>query len=393
MDYFDWKYYIDRYEDLRKAGILNEAKAKRHWIRFGIKEKRICNKIFEDVDFNKYALDNKLNIDDFNNVYSNYYKFNNQKEPLIQNEPINNKQTQNQPINNKQTQNEPNENNLQLLKLLTNYKNLDLFKKQFIINQTLTNELDTLSINYKFDIKLIICTCIYKRYELTKYCIRKWLENNNIYKIIVTYSYDEDLDNLRDLLTDRLIIVKYDNLPLSDKWNYSVKTAQQYNPDGIMIMGSDDIFTDVYINKAIEYLKIGVEYISSNKWANIIFYDNKLLLFNSVYNYRTFNDGIGSSRIYSKNVLDKIDWELYKFKDPINKSLDGYSFKKISPFIKNSKFDIIEGYSVITLKIPTDTTAITIKDDVCDFIKKYYKNNEQNMTINNVIVLDYYNEN
>ncbi len=53
MDYFDWEYYINLYEDLRKAGILNEDKAKRHWIKFGMKENRICNKIFEDFNINK----------------------------------------------------------------------------------------------------------------------------------------------------------------------------------------------------------------------------------------------------------------------------------------------------------------------------------------------------
>lgn len=50
-NYFDWKYYIERYEDLRKAGILDKRKAIQHWLKFGIKECRICNKLFENVDF------------------------------------------------------------------------------------------------------------------------------------------------------------------------------------------------------------------------------------------------------------------------------------------------------------------------------------------------------
>ena len=72
MDYFDWEYYINRYEDLRKAGILNAIKAKRHWMRFGIRENRICNKIFEDIDIKKYTIDNKLNLGNLNNIYSHY---------------------------------------------------------------------------------------------------------------------------------------------------------------------------------------------------------------------------------------------------------------------------------------------------------------------------------
>jgi len=41
---FDWKFYIDSNEDLRKAGIDNEQKALRHYKRFGQFEDRICFK-------------------------------------------------------------------------------------------------------------------------------------------------------------------------------------------------------------------------------------------------------------------------------------------------------------------------------------------------------------
>jgi hypothetical protein len=119
-----------------------------------------------------------------------------------------------------------------------------------------------------------------------------------------------------------------------------------------------------------------------------LYYSDKILLFNAKYNYRKFNDGIGSTRIISKKILDYIDWDLYKFNIPINKSLDGKSFNKIKDFIKNIKFDICDGYGLITLKNPSDDTAITIRENVFDFIKKYYRKNK-NYVINNVIILDY----
>ena len=37
---FDWKAYVDRYEDLRKAGINTEEKAKQHWLEWGKNEGR-----------------------------------------------------------------------------------------------------------------------------------------------------------------------------------------------------------------------------------------------------------------------------------------------------------------------------------------------------------------
>jgi len=37
---FDWKSYIQNYEDLRRAGIDTEEKAKRHWVEWGKDEGR-----------------------------------------------------------------------------------------------------------------------------------------------------------------------------------------------------------------------------------------------------------------------------------------------------------------------------------------------------------------
>lgn len=43
MDKLDWKYYINRYSDLRNAGIRNESQAMNHWKKFGKNEGRIPN--------------------------------------------------------------------------------------------------------------------------------------------------------------------------------------------------------------------------------------------------------------------------------------------------------------------------------------------------------------
>lgn len=231
-------------------------------------------------------------------------------------------------------------------------------KKSFGLNMgTLENK----KYDNDSDVKLIICTCIYKRKELTKFCINEWLKHD-IYKIIIIYSEDDDCDNLKDIQSDKLIILKYNNLPLSNKWNYSVKTAHNYNPDAIMIMGSDDIFTEDYITKAKYFLNRGIEYISNNIWANIIYFRDKILLFISYYIIRQNRDGIGTTRIYSSNILNKIDWNLYLFNTPINKCLDRTSYNKIKKYINKSRFDITDNLNTITLKIPTDNTAITIKE-------------------------------
>lgn len=43
MDNFDWEFYLDIYPDVRKNGFNNEKKAKWHYFRYGIAEKRVPN--------------------------------------------------------------------------------------------------------------------------------------------------------------------------------------------------------------------------------------------------------------------------------------------------------------------------------------------------------------
>ena len=44
---FDWKFYINVYDDLRKAGVNNEQKAIQHFINYGYKERRRTHSIIQ----------------------------------------------------------------------------------------------------------------------------------------------------------------------------------------------------------------------------------------------------------------------------------------------------------------------------------------------------------
>jgi hypothetical protein len=71
-DYFDWKFYINKYKDLKHLN--TKEKAFNHWIKYGMGEKRICNSIFINVNFLKYANDNKLDYNNKNVIYKHYFK-------------------------------------------------------------------------------------------------------------------------------------------------------------------------------------------------------------------------------------------------------------------------------------------------------------------------------
>ena len=155
-----------------------------------------------------------------------------------------------------------------------------------------------------------------------------------------------------------------------------------------MIMGSDDIFFDTYLNKIKYYINKGVDYISNNNWANVWFFSNKIMISTERYIGRGSDDGLGSGRVINANVLNKINWNLYLFDKPINRCLDGTSYQKISKFITSKIYDI-DGYSIILLKLAGDNTAITVKENLNGYIEKVYRTNNFIKTIDNVYYLEY----
>ncbi len=392
MIYFDWIYYINKYIDLRNAGINNQNAALTHWINHGLKEHRTCNKIFENFNWKEYLLKH-TELKTKNDALIKYYNEQNQNINTIK--TIVKSKSKNTILLDRVKQIGLNNKffNIKIELNLSNIKINTELSVQPVVNITSNPTVKTIK-DYKYksnnDVKIIICSCVYKRFELSKFCINEWLKLD-VYKVIVAYSFDEDYNNLISLCENypnKLILVKYQNLPLSNKWNHSVYTAKQFKPDAIMIMGSDDIFTESYLNKVKYYINRDVDYISNTNWANIWYFSNKLMISTERYINRVTPDGLGSGRVINSSILNKINWNLYLFDKPINKCLDGNSFQKISHFIKSKVFDI-DGFCILLLKLSGDNTAITVKENLTGYIEKVYRTNNFIKTIDNVYFMDY----
>ena len=50
MEDFDWEFYVNKYEDLRNAGINNRISAYNHWIQYGKEEGRFSRVIRKTND-------------------------------------------------------------------------------------------------------------------------------------------------------------------------------------------------------------------------------------------------------------------------------------------------------------------------------------------------------
>jgi len=90
--YFDWKFYINVYDDLRKAGVNDEQKAIQHFSNFGYKEKRRTHPIIQsNVIISKLPIQQVIGhvnqcyvsdgLNSFRTRFMNYFKLSNITSP------------------------------------------------------------------------------------------------------------------------------------------------------------------------------------------------------------------------------------------------------------------------------------------------------------------------
>jgi hypothetical protein len=104
--------------------------------------------------------------------------------------------------------------------------------------------------------------------------------------------------------------VEFPNEPLGNKWQYGLTCARTLDPDAVMTLGSDNMANDALFVQWVQALRDGIDYTG--------IYDH--YQFNPHYwtlvhwpGYKGPREGepIGSGRCYSRELLSKLDWQLW----------------------------------------------------------------------------------
>jgi hypothetical protein len=147
--------------------------------------------------------------------------------------------------------------------------------------------------------------------------------------------------------------VEHPNMPLSNKWQAGVKRARDFDPNAIMICGSDSWHTRNWLQVSIKQLKKGFDLVGTTFFYTCRAYPGKeLKIVQRRYVGKRALEPVGSGRVISKRILDKFDWKL--FPDGKKSGLDKPSYDKLIRY--GGRVSIVyQDIKVIGIKSTWDT--------------------------------------
>jgi hypothetical protein len=207
---------------------------------------------------------------------------------------------------------------------------LDVFKIDNFIYNILHNH--NKYIDY-LDIKddLVILIPAWKRHKIMKRCMDSLKKMGLQKKIIYLVS---NFNDLRFVINNGFFYEVSVNKPLGLKFNNLIKIVKKIKCKYFMILGSDDILEEDYINKSLNLLK--------DKKYDVVGTDTQVIHINKDIYKRTYNGHynrtFGSGRIYRKKMAEKLNYNF--FNENINKNLDRSVTFKIKK--NNLKMGIVD---------------------------------------------------
>lgn len=194
------------------------------------------------------------------------------------------------------------------------------------------------------------CTCMFnpvvliathERIEITTKNIELLKKQSAVPKIIVVCSLMEELIYYKTLQVN---VVLVNNSPLGTKWQSGVNLAKNMAANPLIILGSDDILIEGFIERVLLKMKEGFEYIGLTTWFTYDNINNELFL--SSYQGPNKDYPIGSGKVYSKILLDRFNWKVFNTKD--NRRLDDQGNRMAE--INGAKIFIIREPGVLAVK-------------------------------------------
>ncbi len=128
-----------------------------------------------------------------------------------------------------------------------------------------------------------------------------------------------------------LIYVDHRNHPLGQKWQAGLNKCREIKADAVLICGSDDLITSGWVEEFRNIYKNEAMLYGTSYWHVYNPVTDELIEVDYITDIR--QDPIGAGRIVSKELLDKLDWQIFPTEGGIG--CDLYSYNLINRYIKS----------------------------------------------------------
>jgi len=161
--------------------------------------------------------------------------------------------------------------------------------------------------------------------------------------IVLVSSNLQDADFVERLMAKykNVFAVHHPNYPIGGKWSAGVKFCKKLGVHGVMILGSDDLLSLDYFKACYESIdegfgssRNGVDLIGNRQWF-IHTTSRKTYFLEYLPCVSIF---LGGGKMFSKNFLDAVDWNIFKEFRPFH--LDEYGYELVEKF--SNSFAIID---------------------------------------------------
>tara|TARA_B100001250_G_scaffold71686_1_gene57987 strand:- start:1255 stop:3114 length:1860 start_codon:yes stop_codon:yes gene_type:complete len=187
-------------------------------------------------------------------------------------------------------------------------------------------------------LNLVMLTCVWKRPKLTKIILSYYSKLKKDVKSTVNLEFvavGSEGDKSRKICEGAgFHYFEYENQPMSNKWQYGLKMTKKYDPDAVIIMGSDDIITKEIINFYAEkinsgHLLIGIKdfYIYESNLKKLAYWRG----YGKLNDAHRMDETIGLGRCLARPLLDKIEFDIWGGLE-LKRNLDGAMTNRLKEF-------------------------------------------------------------
>jgi hypothetical protein len=218
-------------------------------------------------------------------------------------------------------------------------------------------------------IKIAICTGVWKRPEVFEYFSRgiDHLKSKCKIPLEIIVAGSEGIQSKKMVEQKGYHYIETPNDPLATKMNVTILKAKELNATHVICVGSDDIITPGLLEKYIEFIKQGYDYIGIIDWY---FYDTvtgKSLYCGGYKDERRKGHTCGAGRVLSANLLSRWGWKPWEIKD--SKVLDNSMQNKLKNTPHSIKTFSLKEFNLYALDIKSSTNMTPFaKWDNADFI-------------------------